>query len=289
MTTWLSTYGTLAEWCDKCPVCKGTQFKHLSVEEKFSMWRDSETERCSCWKLYVVMQRLWMQEFPRGYLRWNWDSQWPYDLNNQKELVEKWNEVYPDSYAWQFDPSTTDEKAVLHWVDNPNEVAMKGLSLFLHGSKGTGKTALATVLSKEYTKRRGLDATGTIGDFIPSFLVCDELYQYLSDKGDWKGRETANKAMRADLLVLDDLRLNYTGYVQTEMAERLHAFLQYRAGCNLPTIITANKMGSAQDFSNNCVTEFLGISKEGTPDRFGKYRFIKLANEPLRPEPEWSV
>jgi hypothetical protein len=231
------------------------------------------------------MQRLWEQEFPRGYLRWNWDSQWPYDLHSNETLNALWMSVFPDSYAWSFNEE--DETAMRFWVDHATEVQSLGLSIFLHGSKGTGKTALSTVLAKEFTKRKGLDSTGVIQTFVPRFLVCDELYQYLSDK-DWKGREIANQAMRADLLVLDDLRLNYAGYVQTEYAERLHAFLQYRAGCNLPTIITANKVAAAKDFASNCVTEFLGISGE-MPQKFGKYRFIQLTNEPLRPEPEWSV
>jgi len=161
------------------------------------------------------------------------------------------------------------------------------LSLVIHGDKGVGKSSLATVLAKEMTKRLGIDATG-FTQFKPRFLVGDELYQYLSTK-DWKGMQVANEAMRCDLLVIDDLRLSYTGYAGSELIERVHSFLQYRSGSDLSTIITTNKLGITADFADNAVTQFLGVSGDKIPDKFGKYRYIRVTNKALRPEPDWDL
>ena len=293
MAQWAEAFGTYEAWSVNCPFCRGGGFiesvRFAPDLASLGMFRDpsdSSHQRCPCWLNWVTMQRLWDKEFPHAYIRLNWDSTWPRLWDNLSEEGQRiWTERMPDSYAWKFDDE--DELAMRFWVDNPNAVNVKGLSVILHGDKGVGKTALATVLVKELTKRLGVDASGYISSFNPSFLVADELYEYLSNK-DWKGREVSNQAMRSSILVLDDLRFNYTGYVQVEYIERLHSFLQYRAGCNLPTIITANKIIASQDFANNSITEFLGLSNQGAPKKFGKYRYIQLVNEPLRPDPEWS-
>ena len=283
MTTFVERFGTAKEWSTECVLCKGTQFLD-QVEISITMFREITDKRCPCWLCYTAMQRLWEQSFPKAHIQMSWDSSYPVILKDEK-LRSLWEQRHPDSWAWQFPED--DENAVRFWVDNPNEVDLKGLSLVLYGPKGTGKTSLATVLSKEYTKRKGVDPTGFKSDFVPKFLVCDELYEQLASR-DWKGRENVQQAMHSSLLVLDDLRLNYTGYVQVEYSERLHSFLQHRAGNNLPTIITVNKIAQTQDFKDNAVTEFLGLTQSEIPKRFGKYRFVELSNQPLRPEPEWN-
>jgi hypothetical protein len=289
MTTWDQTFGSAKDWCVRCPFCNGSGFRRLKPEQYFAPFRDADNERCPCWILYTAMARLWEKQFPRGYITLNWDSIWPYNLDRTEwgALLEKWELEFPDSYDWEF--SSEDEVAMRFWVDNSDIVATKGLSIILQGSKGVGKTALSTVLAKEFTKRRGIDAAGFLERFVSRFLVCDELFEYLSHK-DGRSKETINESMKADLLVVDDLRLNYTGWSGSEYQERLHSILQYRAGCNLPTIISVNKIDTTQDFTSNCITEFLGIEPElPLPQKYGKYRFIQLINKPLRAHPEWEV
>jgi len=225
--------------------------------------------------------------FPKGYVLYNWDSSWP-NKQMTKEQQTAWEELYPDSYAWSFS-SEDQENAVRFWVDNPEVVNDRGLSILLYGGKGIGKTSLATTLAKEYTKRLGVDDAAPISAFRPQFMVSDGLYELISIKS-WHGHEMYQKAISASVLVLDDLRLSFTGYVANDYFERVHACLQHRAANNLPTIITANKADDRKDFQSNCVTEFLGITQlHGLPDKFGKYRFIQIDNQALRPEAEWDV
>src|SRR5579872_2950981 len=273
MSAWLDKFGTLGDWCSPCPFCGGKEFEQIAKGDVVDtvmqeLWQDSSTIRCACWRLYITMARLWEMEFPRSYVQYNWDSSWPYrrDESNQGKF-QKWDELHQDSYSWGF--SHEDEEVIRFWVDYPEAIANKGLSLVLHGKKGRGKTSLATVLAKEMTKRVGIDSTGFIGTFEPRFLVCDELYEYISTK-DWKGKELSNKAMRSSVLVLDDLRFSNSGYASTELIERLHSFLQYRAGCSLPTIITTNKISASKDYESNGITDFLGITSYGAPQKFGK-------------------
>jgi hypothetical protein len=288
--TWGETFGESKDWSTGCPLCLGSQFFDAPNTSSIAslvgqkLWTEASTARCPCWMSYMTMSRLWGQEFPKGYLKFNWDGSWP--INNLSvEQQSKWNKwKCQDSYAWDF--ASEDENVIRYWVDHADDVDKRGLSIFLHGAKGTGKSSLATTLAKEYTKRRGIDATGVIDTFNPRFLVCDELYESLSSR-DWRSKDVANVAMRSDLLVLDDFRLNYTGFTQVEYAERLHSFLQYRSGCNLPTIITANKITEGQDFKSNCVSDFLGITEDVLPKSFGKFRFVELTNKVLRSEPEW--
>lgn len=286
MGSWLETFSNDKTWSADCPICHGSQFLEDRQDRKSKVWVDSSDSRCPCWINYTTMARLWDQGFPRGYLKFNWDGSYPLAPDGSQRWSEWEHWKCQDSYIWQFNES--DEQAVRYWVDNPDEVDRRGLSIVLYGAKGTGKTSLATTLAKELTKRKGVDASGSNEKFIPRFMVCDELYESLSSK-DWKLRESSKQAMQAQVLVLDDLRLNYTGYVQVEYAERMHSFLQYRSGSNMPTIITANKLGTTQDHGSNCVTDFLGIQNNEYPERFGKFRFIGLTNSPLRPDPEWSL
>jgi hypothetical protein len=279
--TWVERFGDQEQWSTGCCLCGGRTFSNR--EDLTSAFQTSSTDRCPCWVLYMTMLRLWGQEFPKGYIQWNWDSTYPLDSFPSNH---EWYQKHPESWVWKF--SEEDESAIRFWVDNPVKVSTLGLSMVLYGEKGVGKSALATVLAKEYTKREGIDSTGYKSSFVPRFLVCDELYEYLTNRN-WQGREIANNAMRSQLLVLDDLRMSYTGYVKSEYVERIHSFLQFRAGNNLPTIITSNKLGASQDFESNPITEFLGLVKGEMPSKFGKYRFINLTNNPLRPDPDWEV
>jgi len=281
---WVESYGSYSEWCSECPICKGQRFLSESSPLQLGLaFREASSEACPCWFLYCAMQRLWAQEYPKGYLGWNWDSTYPL---SELPPEHPWYTRHPESFAWSF--SEADEEALRFWVNNPLAVVSKGLSLVIHGDKGVGKSSLATVLSKELVKRRGVDASGYISEFVVRFLVGDELYQYLNMR-DRAGHEVLNTALRASLLVIDDLRLAYTGFANTELVERVHSLLQHRAGNNLPTIVTMNKLSKSADFKPNSVTEFLGIEATGIPDKFGKYRFIQVTNEPMRPAPDWEI
>lgn len=282
-SAWQERFGDLKNWSTSCPICKGTSFLALSTDRVFAPFRDEADQRCPCYYLFLSMQALWVGSYPKDYLTLNYDSSYPASqLPSAIEAV--WDLRFPDSHAWLMAPE--DEAALAYWVDNADAVATKGLSLVLYGDKGTGKSALATTLSKEFVKRRGIDACNLRSDFSVRWLVADALYEDLG-KG-WRSKDAYGPCLNADLLVLDDLRMAYRSAVAAEYLERIHSLLQHRSGNGLPTIITANKIAEGQDHVSNAITEFLGIDSDGVPQRYGKYRFVRLTNTALRPASEWG-
>jgi hypothetical protein len=287
MATWMEQFGDLGSWSQGCPVCQGSQFRTRSVAQVVAAFTDASEDRCPCWRIFHANAALWEHGFPRGYLAYNWDASWPLDTTTPPEVLARWQQRFPDSNVWSLEER--DERALVYWADPHPDVFRRGLSLVLWGEKGTGKTALATVLVKELQKRRGLDAAGIRGDFAARFVACDELFDLVHGRNGAGQRRSFSELLTADVVVLDDLRFSYGGYAVAEFIERVHYLLQHRAGSNLPTVLTVNKVGAAQDFVPNAVSQFLGIAGGDMPASFGKYRFVQLTNEPLRPEPEWSL
>ena len=281
--TWAERFGTIKEWSTGCPVCHGETFLALPIEQRIMPFRDAQEQRCPCWYLYGSMYLLWDGGFPKGYVSLNFDSAFPL-AQMPAEVDAAWHKRHPDSYAWEM--ADDDQRALKHWTESANDTALKGLSCVLFGDKGTGKSALATTISKEFVKRRGIDACGPRAEFSVRWLVADSLYEDLG-KG-WRAKDLLGPCMQADVLVIDDLRMAYKGFLATEYVERIHSLLQHRAGNSLPTIITTNKIAQGQDYESNAITEFLGVGRDDIPQRFGKYRFIRLTNAALRPSSEWG-
>lgn len=278
--TWVERFGILKDWCKVCPVCGGTAFLRTTAEAALSPFSDADQPRCACWYLYVSMQVLWLGGFPKGNLPLNFDSVFPLTT----VVDDVWQKVFPDSYAWEM--SGEDQAALRFWTENAATTAAHGLSCVLFGDKGTGKSALATALAKEFAKRQGIDVCGIKKNFSARWLVADSLYEDMG-KG-WRAKDLLGPCMQADLLVIDDLRMAYRGIQATEYVERMHSLLQYRAGNNLSTLITTNKIAQGQDYESNAITEFLGVVRDEIPQRFGKYRYIRLTNMALRPSSEWG-
>lgn len=281
--SWVDRFGTIQGWSQSCPICRGTTFVDSTVEQIVMPFRSADERRCACWHLYVAMQGLWLGGFPKGFLSFNFDSIYPcQDMTDP--IATSWKEKFPDSYAWEM--SEEDLSALNYWVQEAKTVAQKGLSLVLVSGKGTGKSALATSLAKEFVKRQGLDSCGLVSDFSAMWLVADALYEDLG-KG-WRGKDLLGPCMKADLLVIDDLRMAYRGFTAVDYIERVHSLLQYRSGNSLPTIITTNKIAQGQDYESNAITEFIGVTRDEIPQRFGKYRFVRLTNAALRPSSDWG-
>jgi hypothetical protein len=241
--------------------------------------------RCACWTMYYAAQQLWDKGFPRAYLRYYWDSGYPVDHGMvSEEDSAAFEDRFPNSTAWMM--SKEDNDACQFFSEWGHDVATKGLSLLLYGGKGCGKSALATSLALEATKRN-LDPTGWRDSWKPYWLSCDHLYEIIQQRGPVV-RETMAAVEKASLLVVDDLRWVATGFAAADLVERLHRILQVRTQSLLPTIITANRIGECGDLQPNAVTAFLGIS-DTIPVRYGHYRMISLTNDPLRPNAAWSI
>lgn len=278
---WVDVWGELAEFCKGCPVCQGSTWAVQPQREAFT----SEGVRCACWEIYQSALVLWRRGFPKQYLTYFYDPGYPLDTSEYApEVVAAFNKKFPISNTWQM--SEEDDAALTYFTSERIAVERNGLSLFIYGAKGCGKTALATSLTMEVAKRYNRPS-GPDGQWAVNFVSCDAIYEAVGNRVQ-SGRELIERCLDANFLVIDDLRLQATGFLADDAYERIHRILQHRSQNLLPTIITANKVGSEADFKPNSVSSFLGISKS-IPERFGRYRMISLTNDPLRPEPVWSL
>jgi len=278
---WIDAWGSQEDFSRTCPLCGGSTW--IKPQEMGIIARTGGV-RCPCWHVYNAALRLWQRGFPKAYLRCFFDPSHGVDINTYSEDVQSaFFQNYPESQAWSFDDD--DHSALTFFLENYcGQVRQHGLSLFIHGPKGAGKTALATALAVEAAKRYHREG-GWDGSWLPSFVAVEAIYEGLSRKD--KGVSIVDSCFDADLLVLDDLRMNATGYIAADTYERIHRILQHRSQQCLPTIITANKVGAEGDFAPNSISAFLGISKE-VPKKYGRFRFIGLKNDPLRPDSLWD-
>lgn len=280
MSEWIEQWGSPADHSKPCPICKGSGW----LERSTGLFQHASdiTARCPCWLIYSSAQQLWHHGFPRAYLKYFWDASWPAQLTDAE--WEAFAEVYPTSMAWGM--TEAEQQACDFFAGWSKPVRTQGLSLLIHSVKGSGKSALATALAAEVTKRN-MDPTGWRGKWQPAWISCESIYEQIGLRGQGI-RELTEKAESATLLVLDDLRWQPTGYLAQDLVERLHRILQTRSNNLLPTIITANRAGNDGDLQANSVTAFLGISDK-IPERYGRYRMIHLSNDPLRPLAAWSI
>lgn len=283
MLTWAERFGTINDWSVGCPICRGETYVDVPIEQRLMPFRDANQPRCACWYLYLSMQALWLGGYPKGYVELNLSSAYPL-VRMPADVEVSWQARHPDSHAWEMQED--DRRALQGWHEKADDTALRGLSVVLFGDKGTGKSSLATAMAKEFSKRRGVDSCGLCKGFSARWLVADSLYEDIG-RG-WRARDLLGPCMQADVLVIDDLRMAYKGVLAVEYIERIHSLLQFRAGNCLPTVITTNKIAQGQDYESNAITEFLGVARDEIPQRFGKYRFVRLTNTALRPLSEWD-
>lgn len=285
MKRWVDAWPSPTDWSKACPICQGRQVYIERVPPTFDrsfgigVFDNGRDKRCPCWQIYYAAQKCWDVGFPRGYLNYFYDPGYP--INSvHPELEKAFLEAFPKADAWTM--SEADAADVMRFLDSV-EAQQHGLSLCVYGEKGVGKTAFATAIAAEMVKRYGLDFTGWRNSWVPAYVTSDTIFASISNR---QGRNV-DHFLDVDFLVIDDVRLSQSGFIGDEFVERLHNLLQWRSANNLCTVLTANKIGQNADSAPNAISAFLGLTGN-VPNAYGKYRFIKLTNVPLRPLSPWN-
>jgi len=141
---------------------------------------------------------------------------------------EYWDLTFKD---WKGD--LVAKKRVVEYIDNIDSAYENGLGLVLHGSYGTGKTMLSSLiltaaLKKEHTIR-----------FITMAEVCDKMRSKIDNVEDNSFYE--DKVKNVDFLCLDNLGSEYhPTKFGTYILSTFDILARYRRRNFLPTILTTN-------------------------------------------------
>jgi DNA replication protein DnaC len=184
-----------SEFLSQCKVCGGVGFVGGSA--------------CECLREFRVWNRLLRRGFPEEYL----------DLSLDVVLRNV---------------SMSDEdRRLLDWyVSNFAYVRERGLSLYIWGSVGVGKTGLAVVIAKEYA-RWCLSDERYIWDFSAFYSDLSAFFEAREDseEGSWN----------ADLYVLDEFGRDILGQdVRDWLVRRLERFVRFRVAQRKVTILVSN-------------------------------------------------
>lgn len=183
----------------KCNLCKGLGF----IEGG---------KRCECMVEFSVWNRLLRRGFPREYLEISLEEA----LKNVKL-------------------SKADTAILNEYINNFERVREDGLSLFLFGRRGAGKTSLAIAIAREYTKWN-LDEENYIWNYTAFYLDISTFFERLIRK-DFNFSET----WWADMFVLDEFGQDVVGKEEWIWLIRdLERFIRFRIAQRKPTILVSN-------------------------------------------------
>jgi DNA replication protein DnaC len=178
-----------------CALCGGTGFV--------------EGLACRCLREFRVWNRLLRRGFPEEYL----DLDIAVVLKNVRMVDE--------------------DRRLLDWfLSNFEQVRERGLSLYIWGNVGVGKTGLAIAIAKEYA-RWCLSEERYIWDFSAFYSDLSAFFEAREDseEGSWN----------ADLYVLDEFGRDILGQdVKDWLVRRLERFVRYRVAQRKVTILVSN-------------------------------------------------
>lgn len=197
-----SSLHTLAD----CVTCSGKQ-KFLWRKDLTSGYVDFE---CSCKGQYVLSRYLLHSGLDLRYQRFDW-----YDAEPVEEAAKT---------------------AVVNYYEAADRLVPSGIGMFLYGSRGTGKSLLASLLMKDLISR-GYDC------FFATFPYLVQLYSQQDYKNPEHKIWFEQRVINTPVLVIDDLGREFNTSARSK--EMLESFLDHIlrsrvSGCR-PTIITSNR------------------------------------------------
>jgi DNA replication protein DnaC len=139
-------------------------------------------------------------------------------------------------------------KIIKEYVDLLVIARRRGISLFLHGSNGTGKTMLGVCILKEALSR----------GFSAQFASLGTIVQTLTDGwyDDTKRRLYEDRIKNVDFLMIDDIGKEYKSHSGlTEIA--FDNLVRYRTFRNKPMILTTNT--DIKDIANTYGNSLLSL------------------------------
>lgn len=202
-------YPSLPPSPKQCPTCGGT---------KQFLWYDDHDNivsyECSCAEQWILYRYLLYNGIERGYQRMGWR-----DIRTDTEIARSAKAYITD---WPYNFSN-------------------GFGLYLHGTPGTGKTLLGTLVLKHVLGQ------GYEGHFTTFNELLDG---YMGTWGDADAKAWfTRKVKNTGLLVIDDPgreNRESKGSI-SRSTSLLDDVIRHRIAANLPTIITTNE--TPEDFS----------------------------------------
>ncbi len=202
----------------ECPICHGSRWKSVDVDGV------ERVVRCDCWRSDLVSSFLKDARIPVRYERQDL-STFERDTDSRREayrVAARFAEAFP--------------------------VVDRGL--LFHGRPGVGKTHLAIGILKEVIRSKGARAY-----FYETGELLTEIRNTYNRSVEATEMSVLNPVLRAELLVLDDLKVER----ESEwVLETLGLVVNTRYNAKLPTIFTSNLEESADSDQRNSFIFQLG-------------------------------
>lgn len=173
------------------------------------------------------------------------------------------------------------DKILVFYRDNPDKVFENGLSLYIHGPLGVGKTLCSVWLAEGFVSAFGPEGQcGYKHDLTVQFMEASNfVLRSRISGGDDQELKKFYKTFDASLFVLDDFNNEYKSAQNPQYVHRLYEmFLRHRLSNCLPTIITTNvppqQVSTEYDVK---IASLLGIKqKKSGYDMAGRFVEIRL-------------
>ncbi len=223
-----------------CKQCDGSGYKEDGTS-------------CYCRLLFKVINRLYPRGFPEEYL-----------------LLDK-DEIFQNIKM------DKESKLILDWyLANFEKIYQQGLSLYIYGTLGIGKTSLAILIAKEYALWC-LSDDNYIWDFNAYYMDIQTFSDFLK-KEDF----IESEKWTAKFFVLDEFgRDAMIDKSRDWIIRGIERFLRYRIANGLPTIICSNITPERlYELYGEGISSLLGVV--GNEMSGLAYRAIKLEGTDLR-------
>lgn len=207
-----------------------------------------ENSLCACMKRFQTGVKLMLGEFPLDLIR--------------------------------LDKPVYEDKVLIFYQNNPDKVLENGLSVYVHGPLGVGKTLCSVWLAEGFVSAYSPEGKcGYRHDLTVQFMEASQfVLRSRISGGDDQELKKFYKTFDASLFVLDDFNNEYKSAQNPQYVHRLYEmFLRHRISNCLPTIITTNvppqQVSTEYDAK---IASLLGIKQDKNKKYYMAGRFLEI-------------